>query len=239
MAFSISHSQLLAALKTYLIWMTRNDKVAIENIKLIVDITLPVINDTVPVKVSNSAAHLFRAVSTLSCAPDMVLIPEVAHFINMAPNLAINDNRQTNYVVFSAISNLLLRPWTVGSPEKVNHRNLLVDVFFDGLTWTFKDLTPSSGEGRVSEVVENTLPALSHIVDFCKDFPVASKKRLFQAISCAIQHAVVLFPVYAKSEDVSNCILLFFLTVLRVLQQQLGVEGTKSAVQVFLDVATK
>jgi hypothetical protein len=97
------------------------------------------------------------------------------------------------------------------------------------LTWGFRDLAPSNDEGRVRQATETVLPALSHVVDFCKDFPIASKKKLFLAIKSTIEHAVILFPVYAKYSEISNCILIFFLNVLRVLQQQLGVEGTKSA----------
>ncbi|KAH0820153.1 hypothetical protein GEV33_002638 [Tenebrio molitor] len=236
--FVDNHSQLLAALKTYLIWMTRNDKLAVENLKLIVDITLPVIHNSVPIKISNSAAHLFLALSSLNCAPNLVVLPDVAHFINAAPSLKFRDN-QTNFVTYSAITNLVLKPWPDCSQENANHRNYLIGVFFDGLTWGFRDLAPSNDEGRVRQATETVLPALSHVVDFCKDFPIASKKKLFLAIKSTIEHAVILFPAYAKYSEISNCILIFFLNVLRVLQQQLGVEGTKSAVQVFLEVAVK
>ena len=233
-----SHSQLLAALKTYLIWITRNDKVAVENLKLIVDITLPVIHSAVPVKVSNSAAHLLLALSNLTCAPNLMLLADVAQFINVAPNLKFRDN-QTTFVTYSAITNLLLKPWPDCSLDSANHRNYLTGVFFDGLTWTFRDLSSSDNENRVRQVVEGVLPALSHIVDFSKDLPMASKKKLFLAIKSTIEHAVILFPAYAKNSEISTFVLIFFLNVLRVLQQQLGVDGTKNAVQVFLDVAVK
>ncbi|RZB40953.1 exportin-6, partial [Asbolus verrucosus] len=236
--FIDNHSQLLAALKTYLIWMTRNDKLAVENLKLIVDITLPVIHDSVPLKISNSSAHLFLALSNLNCAPNLVVLPDVSHFINLAPSLKFRDN-QTNFVVYSAITNLLLKPWTDCSQDNANHRNFLTEVFFDALTWGFRDLSPANDEGRVRQIVETVLPALSHVIDFCKDFPVASKKRLFFAIKPTIEHTVILFPAYAKYTEISNCILIFFLSVLRVLQQHLGLDGTKNAVQVFLDVAVK
>lgn len=225
-------------MKTYLIWITRNDKVAIENLKLFVDITLPVIHTSVPLKISNSSAHLFLALSNLPCSPNLILLPDVAQFINAAPNFKFRDT-ETNFVTYSAITNLLLKLWSESSPENTNHRSFLTGVFFDGLTWGFRDLTTSTDEERVRQVTEGILPTLSHIVDFCKDFPIAAKKRLFVAIKLTIEQTVILFPAFAKNSEISNCILVFFLNVLRVLQQQLGVEGTKNAVQVFLDVAVK
>lgn len=54
-----------------------------------------------------------------------------------------------------------------------------------------------------------------------------------------IEHALFLFPHYVKYPEVSNHILILFLNVLSVLQQQIGVEGTKNAVQVFLQVAVR
>ncbi|XP_008196875.1 exportin-6 [Tribolium castaneum] len=236
--FIDNHSQLLAALKTYLIWITRNDKVAIENLKLIVDITLPVIHTSVPLKISNSSAHLFLALSNLPCSPNLILLPDVSHFINAAPNFKFRDI-ETNFVTCSAITNLLLKPWPDCSQENANHRSALTGVFFDGLTWPFRDLTLSNDEQRVRQVTEDVLPIVSHIVDFCKDFPIASKRRLFLAIKTTIEQSIVLFPAFAKNSEISNCILVVFLNVLRVLQQQLGVEGTKNAVQVFLEVAVK
>lgn len=42
-----------------------------------------------------------------------------------------------------------------------------------------------------------------------------------------------------KYPEISNHILVLFLNVLSVLQQQIGVDGTKNAVQVFLQVAVR
>lgn len=51
--------------------------------------------------------------------------------------------------------------------------------------------------------------------------------------------ALNVFPSYSKYADVSDHILILFLNVLNVLQQQFGIENTKRAVQVFLDVAIR
>lgn len=236
--FNFSHSQLLAALKTYLIWITRNEKLAIDNLKLIVDVTLPVIRDSVPLKICNSAAYLFLGLSNLSCAPNLVALRDVVDFIHLAPTFKFRDN-ETNCIVHSAISNLLFKPWTGCSQEDSNNRTLLMTMYFNVLTRDIVELMPTSGEAKTRQVVELHLPVLSHIVDNSKDLPVASKKKLFAMIKTTVDRALLLFSVYAKNSDISNGILSYFLTVLKVLQTQLGLEETRKAVQIFLNIAAK
>lgn len=211
---------------------------AIDNLKLIVDVTLPVIHDSVPLKICNSSAYLLLGLSHLSCAPNLVLIRDVVDFIHLSPSFKFRDN-ETNCIVHSAISNLLFKPWSDCTPESSHNRTLLTSMYFNLLTRDFIELNPNSGEGRTKQVVESHLSLLSHIVDSSKDFPVASKKKLFGMMKTSIDRALVLFSVYSKDSDISNGILTFFLSVLKVLQTQLGLEETRKAVQIFLDIAVK
>lgn len=54
-----------------------------------------------------------------------------------------------------------------------------------------------------------------------------------------IEHALQLFPSFIKYPDVADQILALFLNVLSILQQHVGEEGTKHAIQVFLQVAIR
>ncbi|KAJ8947794.1 hypothetical protein NQ318_019466 [Aromia moschata] len=232
------HSQLLAALKTWLIWMTQKDKMSNHNIELIVDITLPILLDgvNVPNKLSHSAAHLLLGFANTVFAQKLVVLPMVVQFIHVAPNMKYSD-RKTKCVINSSVSNLLLKPWGELSQNDSMQRNILIGMFFDNLTKEFRELSPNINEGRALDVVDNILPSLSSIIEHCKNYPLASKKLLYIAIKPTIEHALFLLPSFVKYTEISNHMLLFFLNVLGVLQQQLGVDGTKNAVQIFLQVA--
>lgn len=235
------HSELLAALKTWLAWLPFNTNLSVqinENCRIVL-LTLPVLQDgeIISSKISHSAAQLLLYYMSRTHPPYLLSVArEILQFIQIAPTLRFNDN-QTNYLVNNAICNLLLQNWHTNNQNHLDWQRDLINSFFDTLTRDFKELSPSSGESRVNEVVAKVLPALAHIVKFCKDFPMNSKKLLTTAVKPTFEHALVLFPFYVKYTEVSNHFLVFFLNVLGVLQQQLGIESTRNAVQVFLQVA--
>ncbi|KAJ8970467.1 hypothetical protein NQ317_009441, partial [Molorchus minor] len=212
------HGELLAALKTWLVWMTQKEKMSDHHTRIIIDITLPVLLE--------------------AFAPNVIVLPMVVQFIHVAPNLNIADP-ETKCVLNSSISNLLLKPWGDLSNSDAAQRNLLIGAFFENLTREFRELTPTTSEGKVLEVAQRILPSLSNIVEHCKNFPLASKRLLFAVIKPTIEHTLLLLPNYVTFNEISNHMLTFFLNVLGVFQQQLGVEGTKSAVDVFLQVAVR
>lgn len=231
------HSQLLSAVKTLLTWTTHKN---LNNhiVKMILDITLPILRDSgnaVDPKVRHSAALLLLTFTDLMFPPNLIIIPAIVHFMHAAPNLKFLD-KQTNCIVNNAVSNMLLKPWGELNQEDSAQRNLFVGAFFEQLTKDFRELALDAREDRVQTVVESVLPSLSVIIESCRHFPIASKKLLTVALKPTIQHGLFLFPSLVRYKEVSNHVLTFFLNVMGVLQQQLGVDDTKNAVQVFMQV---
>lgn len=219
--------------------MYQNGKLSTDNLKIILNLTLPILhaNGAVPPKIIHSAAHLFLSFTNHVFPTNLIVFPMVVQFVHVAPTLRY-ASQQTNHLNNSAICNLLLKPWGDINQDDLNQRNILINVFFDSLTKDFRELSVNlMNESRITETVGNVLPALSHIVEYCKNFPMASKRLLCNSIKSCFDHALILFPGYVKYNQISNHFLNFFLNVLGVLQQHLGVESTKVAVEVFLQVA--
>ncbi|KAK4874303.1 hypothetical protein RN001_013663 [Aquatica leii] len=232
------HSQILAALKTWMPWIPLNSEIMSPHLQELLDITLPILRGGVqyPGKITHSAAHLLLGLSNMVFPPSLIILPSVVEFLHLAPNLRFSGSH-TREVVNNAVCNILVRPWGELSHSDASHRNALINTFFDGLTREFKELGPHSSENKVKEVVSVTLPLLSHIIEFGTDFPSQSKKLLYMGIKPSVDTALQVFSNYSAIPEVSDQILALFLNVLSVLQQQLGVENTKHAVEVFLDVA--
>lgn len=239
MLFFFRHSQLLAAVQTLLSWTTRKSILSNHVLKAVLDITLPVLRNQhiVPSKIKHAAAHLLLSFTDIVFAPNLIIIPSVVQFIHVAPSLTFSD-KQTNCIVNNSVSNLLLKPWGELSHEDSLQRNAFISTFFENLTKDFRDLNLDSREDRIQHVIENTLPSLSVIVESCRHFPIASKKLLSIALKPTIHHGLYMFPILVRGKEASNYVLTFFLRVMAVLQQQLGIDETKNAVQVFMQVST-
>ncbi|CAG9863214.1 unnamed protein product [Phyllotreta striolata] len=239
------HSQLLCGIKTLLPWTTQKNSINNYIMTAILDITLPVLRNqnTLSSKIKLSAAHLLLRFTDIVHAPLLLAAPSVVQFIQVAPNLTFCD-KQTVCVVNSSVTNLLLKPWGELSQEDSNRRTSMIDAFFENLTKDFRSLDyhldfRSCREDRTLQVVENTLPSLSVIVERCKHYPIASKKLLTAILKPTIQHGLYLFPVFSSKyayKEACDHLLTFFLNVMGVIQQQLGEEETKNAVGVFMHV---
>ncbi|KAF5293825.1 hypothetical protein FQA39_LY03310 [Lamprigera yunnana] len=236
--FAEVHSQTLAALKTWMPWIPLNNEIMSTRLKELLDVTLPLLRcgTQYPGKTTHSASHLFLSLSNTVFPPSLIILPTVVEFLHSTPTLRFNGNH-TREVINNAVCTILVRPWGELSHSDTVHRNALINTFFDGLTREFKELGPHSHENRVKEVVATTLPLLSHIIEYGKEFPSQSKKLLYMGLKSSIDTGLQIFSSYPAITEVSDHILTLFLNVLNVLQQQLGVENTKHAIEVFLDVA--
>ncbi|XP_018332327.1 exportin-6-B isoform X2 [Agrilus planipennis] len=236
--FAEAHSQLLASLKPWLSWFLV--KGGINNLRLtqLLEVCLPILSAGTqnPKKVNHAAAHLLLTLTNTVFPPVLIMQPSVVEFIHVAPSLKF-ASQQTKEVIDNAICNVLIRPWGELSQADANQRNFLISVFFDKITKDFRELSNDTYENKVREVVGSTLPSLAHVIQFSKNHPNSSKKLLYMGLKASIDHALDLFPEYAKYPEVSDNILALFLEVLGVLQQQFGVENTRRSVEVFLEVA--
>ncbi|CAH0564345.1 unnamed protein product [Brassicogethes aeneus] len=219
-AFIDVHSEILAALKTILIWMTRESKLNNRDLEILLDISLPVLQraTNVPAKIAYSAAHLFFTITNIVSFSDLVAFPSVPQFVLMAPSLKFAES-ETMFVVFNAISTLLFKPWRDMNEVESGKRTALVDNFFNALTKEFTDLPRNTPEVKVREVANKLFPVLTHIVESLKDFPMNSKKMLNSVIMNTFCHASTICrnSIYT---DEPGSYEQFFLTVFGVLQPE-------------------
>lgn len=76
-------------------------------------------------------------------------------------------------------------------------------------------------------------------MDYCKEYPVISKKYLYVALKPTIDHTVDVFSGFSKYPMVVELQLQFFIKVLEVLQQQMSIAAIRKAVDVFLAAAVR
>ncbi|XP_076269879.1 exportin ellipsoid body open [Rhynchophorus ferrugineus] len=237
-SFIDAQSELLASLKTWLGWMEARNEPINTDANIFLEIIIPFLREggKVPNKISLAAAQLFLEMSRRpgNLCPSQRNV--VAEFLQETPRLKYgsSDIRDT---VNSAVCDILLRHLKSFDQETVQRYKLLIGIFFDGITSDFKELTCNSTEAKVCSVVVEVLPALSHVIEYCRGFPIIAKRELTSAIKTTLDHALVLFPTYMRYTEVHNIFSKFFISVLKNLQSQIGSEFTKNAIQVFLQVA--
>lgn len=204
--FVYRYGELLAALKTWLVWLNQNVATSGIQINQLLDVVLKTLHlsvDTyVPEKISHAAAQLLLGVTEIIFPPHLVTLPPILQLIHRyktmytfenckiktnyfyvyrAPTMAFKKS-QTKLILNSAMCNLLLRSWGELSQEDGARRNYLVGLYFDTFTREFRELTNTTEHVKVKRVVENTLPVLAYSIDYSKKFTNASKKLLCTAI---------------------------------------------------------
>lgn len=84
--FSYRYGELLAALKTWLIWLNQNNSTSSVQIKQLVDVALKTLHlsaDTyIPEKVSHAAAHLFLGITDIIFPPYLIALPPILQLIH-------------------------------------------------------------------------------------------------------------------------------------------------------------
>lgn len=185
--FCFRHSHFLAALKTWIPFLSLNEEINSKNLQELINFSLPILRSgqSEPSKISHSAAHLLLALSTSVFPPSLVTLPPVVEFLHMASTIKYN-NKQTTEVVNNALCNILIRPWGELSQQDTTKRNQLITGFFDMLTKDFRELTPHVDQHKIREIVNDVLPILSNIIVHCKNYPTTSKKLLYMGIKVVI-----------------------------------------------------
>lgn len=129
----------------------------------------------------HAAAHLFLTVSSAVFPPSLITLPSVVDYIQLAPKIKYYS-RETHQVVISACCNILVRPWGELSQLDSQKRNIWITSFFDLLTRDFCDLMQNGDVNKMKDIVTNTLPILSNVIDYCKNYPSSSKKLLYMGL---------------------------------------------------------
>ncbi|XP_019758568.2 exportin-6 [Dendroctonus ponderosae] len=235
-SFIDSQSELLSVLKAWLGWMEARSQLN-SNVDIFLNLLLPVLHegDKVPVQVYSAASQLFLE---LSRRPNY-LCPSsnraVADFITKVPKLKLNSPEIVN-CIYSAICEILLKPLKSLNQHTLPVYKRLIDGFLKELSADFRSLTPKTAEVKVIETV-HVLPALAHLIEYCRCYPLVSKKELASGIEPILTHSMVLFPTYVKYSQVHDAFPQFFNSILRNLQSQIGPDFTKNAMNIFFQVA--
>ncbi|KAL1498173.1 hypothetical protein ABEB36_009014 [Hypothenemus hampei] len=231
------HSELLSSLKTWLNWMeARNQQCA--NADIFLSLILPILRDgeKTPQEISSSAALLFLELAKRFNNLSPLQYTVVVEFIQDVPRLKFTSVHVSN-TLNSAVCEILLKYFKSFDQKTIQLHKVWILVFIDNLTQDFRDLTPTSAESKIRIVVEKVLPSVIHIIEYCRGYPLGAKKELASGLKSVLDHALLLFPFYVKYPDIYAVISKFFVSVLKNLQSQIGIEFTKNAMHIFLQVA--
>ncbi|KAH1026039.1 hypothetical protein HUJ05_010628 [Dendroctonus ponderosae] len=200
----ISQAAQLAPLETlhqlaWLGWMEARSQLN-SNVDIFLNLLLPVLHegDKVPVQVYSAASQLFlelsrrpnylcpssnRAVADfITKASDCyrAKLPAEPRFYWQVPKLKLNSPEIVN-CIYSAICEILLKPLKSLNQHTLPVYKRLIDGFLKELSADFRSLTPKTAEVKVIETV-HVLPALAHLIEYCRCYPLVSKKELASGI---------------------------------------------------------
>lgn len=84
--FLFRYGELLAALKTWLVWLNQNASTSVVQMKQLVEVALKTLHlsvDTyIPEKVSHTAAHLFLGITDVVFPPHLITLPPILQLIH-------------------------------------------------------------------------------------------------------------------------------------------------------------
>ncbi|XP_044759917.1 exportin-6 [Coccinella septempunctata] len=235
------HSELLASIRTWLFWMLQKERLNKQHLEVLVEITIMMLvkPESTPNSIGYSAACLLHSMSDLVPPQQILEFKPLLDFINRASSVR-HPSPNIRQLIDESACNLLLSDCNklkAGGEYMREFRTYRMFTYMDNLTKEFNLLTPTTEEEKIRRVSSNTLGSLTHIVDFCRKFSTQSKKTLYQCLQDTIKQSLRLFPMYVTYTEVSQDILTLFVKVLGVLQAQIGLEGTKEALDIILKVA--
>lgn len=239
--FTEVHCQLLAALKTWCTWYKWNTSNKLKDLNPLLLLVLPHVRapQAVPAKVTLSAAHFLFSITSAIHPPELMQIPDALGLIQVASTLPYPKN-QSRDVVLCALATVLLKPWGELCTSDAQARNNLIQSLFEAISHDYRQINEYCGDARSClDITEQCLPCFVNIMDYCKEYPVISKKYLYVALKPTIDHTVDVFSGFSKYPMVVELQLQFFIKVLEVLQQQMSIAAIRKAVDVFLAAAVR
>lgn len=238
------HSELIAALRTWLFWMLQKNKLDGNKlnwlVRIVVNILMKLSNAPYPIAYSTTCLlhSITDKVSPLLLLEQKALMEYMSmtciyrHPILKIREL-IDESVCNTFLSFSNGPNLSKQEVEQLKQVRFHHLNIYIDT----LSSDFLSLTPTTEEVLVRRVSSQTLESLSHIIDYCGKFSNDSKVTINNCVNSTIKHAMKLFPAYEKLSDVSQMILSFFISVFRTLQHHIGSDGTREILDLFLKQA--
>lgn len=107
------------------------------------------------------------------------------------PNLKVSSSEVFD-TLNSAACEILFRHLKTFDQDTSHRYKLLIEMYFNELTKDFRNLVPDNREEKVKPTVEKLLPALSHIIEYCRGFPLVSKKELTNAIKVEVLYTYLI-----------------------------------------------
>lgn len=194
---------MLSVLKAWLGWMEARNQLS-SNVDIFLNLLLPLLHegDKVPVQVYSAASQLFLELARRPNYLCPLRNRAVADFIIKAsyfydaklqteprfwqvPKLKLGSPETVN-CIYSAICEILLKPLKSLNQQTLQAYKRFIDGFLKDLSADFVSLTPKTAEGKVIETV-HVLPALAHLIEYCRCYPLVSKKELAIGIEVIIK----------------------------------------------------
>lgn len=253
------HAQTLASLKAYSHWMAQfySESVRQEPLKeqflnmmrLMIDATVPMINNEIPEKIVHSAAHLLVSLTSTIRPANFFQLPLVQQLYGgVGQGHTEQLNFETQLLLYRALSNILILPlfnvseseqqWSVRSEHHVN--------FVKRLTASYQQIkdTPNYADNKVLQeqakpVTKRTLHISRDMIENVSGEVSKTKQLCYQSLHDVIHTTVVLFPVFIHQSDVIEEVVSFFLSVFEVLHVHMGVPFAEQVVQTFMSSFTR
>ncbi|XP_014672669.1 PREDICTED: exportin-6-like isoform X2 [Priapulus caudatus] len=255
--FTEANAQTLAALKAYSHWVAQyyaemqrqgkeNDQLATLVTSTMEAIT-PMLQDNVPEKIMQSAAHLLLSVAT-TIRPSFLLALETTQtlFTSVSQGALLTLPIQVQLLVYRSLSNVLLLPWpnVPDGEQKWHMRAEHHQNFIKTLMSQYRQLRGVAAndhqlQQQVKPGILQSLKVLGDIVMNVSGEVTKTKQLCYQSVHDCVQVTLHLFPIYIHHPDVSEEMLSFFLALFQSLRVQMGVPFAEQMLETFITLFTK
>lgn len=197
-------------------------------------------NHVEPSIIVTSAAQLML---TISCSVRPSYIMKSSHVMELMQNDLRHLDNDIRLLVKRFVFNCLLLPYsgmaTNSEDQHYDQRNQWLQQYVNFTSNTLLKLDNSSSVHIVTSVIKHELHDLKELLDCFDDTNLTTKQMLLSAYKSVIDKSILLFTTFGKmNNEVYELIVNFYLTVIKVLQLQMGSQFVIQIIKMFLDPAT-
>lgn len=194
-----------------------------------------------PAVVVNSAAQLLLTISS-SIRPNYILKNPFMLEL-MQSDLTHQHDHNVKLLIKRIIFNCLLLPYSriaINNADDQNYekRGTILQQYVSFVSHKFLNLDGAFDVVTIREMTKTELKTYEELVMYSEDTNTITKQMLLASIKSIIDRSIELFQKYGKDQIMYECIVNFYLSVIRVLQIQLGSQFVIQVIKMFLDTAT-
>lgn len=209
----------------------------------VVQLLLPSKFDHVePSIIVTSAAQLLVTIS-YSVRPSYIMKSPSSHVMDLLQNDLKHLDNDVRLLVKRFVFNCLLLPYsgmaTNSEDQHYEQRNQWLQQYVNFTSNTLLKLESSCSLQTVTNVIKHELDDLKELLNFFDDTNLTTKQMLLSAYKSVIDKSIFLFTTFGKmNNEVFELIVNFYLTVIKVLQLQMGSQFVIQIIKMFLEPAT-